>query len=338
MPALKQINQSPRRTGHSIVFGLGVALGCLGGSWNSLAQNYPTKPVRILVGFIPGGGSDFIARFLAQGLTESFGKTFIVDNRPGAGAAIATDLASKAEPDGYTLLLASAGPMGILPALSEKMNYDPLKDFDPITQVVSMPFVLTVHPMLPAKNMRELILLAKSKPGQLNFGSPGFGTTNHLAGEMLKYLAHINIVHVPYKGVAAAMADVMAGQIQILSGDLTTLIPQVNRQKLRALAVTSAKRSSLAPEIPTIDESGVKGYDTSGWFGMVAPSGTDKKILDQLNQAMVKTLTQSLAKERLKSLGGDVVASSISDFTAFIIRDHAKWAELIKAAHLKQSP
>ena len=302
----------------------------------AMAQPYPAKPVRILVGFVPGGGSDFIARLVAQKLTESFGRTVIVDNRPGAGGAIAHELVSKAPADGYTLLLASAGPMGIAPALSAKIPYDALKDFDAVTLVVIMPFVTTVHPSLPVKNMKELIALARARPGQLNFGSPGHGSTNHLSGEMLKLMAKIDLTHVPYKGVAAAMADVMAGQIQILSGDLTTLLPQVKNGRLRAIAVTSAKRSSYAPDIPSYAESGVPGYDTSGWFGIVVPAGTPRAVVERLNSDIAKGITTPDSRERLGTLGGDVIANATSEYSAFIRTEHAKWAKLVAATGLKE--
>ena len=301
------------------------------------AQPYPSKQIRIVVGFVPGGGSDFIARLISAKLTDAFARPVIVENRPGAGAVIATDFVAKAPADGYTLLLGSAGPFGIVPALNPKTPYDSQKDFDPITLVVIMPFVMTVHPSLPVKNVKDLIALAKTKPGQLNFGSPGHGSTNHLANEMLKVMTKIDMTHVPYKGVSSAMTDVIAGQIQILSGDLTTLLPPAKAGRLRAIAVTSAKRSSIAPEIPTIAESGVPGYDTSGWFGMVAPAGTPRAVIERLNTE-VKGITTPESRERLGTLGGDVVANTPAEFAAFIRTDHAKWAKLIAATGLKEKP
>ena len=237
-----------------------------------------------------------------------------------------------------TLLLGSAGPFGIIPALNPKTPYDALKDFEPITLVVIMPFLMTVHPSLPVKNVKDLIALAKTKPGQLNFGSPGHGSTNHLANEMLKIMAKIDLTHVPYKGVSAAMTDVIAGQIQILSGDLTTLLPPAKAGRLRAIAVTSARRSSIAPEIPTIAESGVPGYDTSGWFGIVAPAGTPRGIVERLNAETVKGITTPESRERLGTLGGDVVANTVGEFAAFIRADHAKWAKVVAAAGLRENP
>lgn len=312
----------------------GVALPIAGAQ----AQAYPTKPVRIVVGFVPGGGSDFIARVVAQKLSEPLGRTVVVDNRPGAGGVIATEYVARQPADGYTLLLTSAGPNGIAPAMSAKIAYDPLKDFDAISQVVSMPFMMAVHPSLPVRNVKELVALARARPGQLNFGSAGHGSTNHLVSEMLKLAANINMTHVPYKGVAAAMTDVIAGQIQVMSGDLVTIWPQAKTGKIRAIAVTSAKRSPQAPAIPTIAESGVPGFDTSGWFGVVAPAATPRAITERLNAEIVKGITAADARERLSAMGGDVVASTIADFAAFLRTDHAKWGKVVTAAGLREHP
>ena len=302
------------------------------------AQAYPTKPVRIVVGFVPGGGSDFIARVVSQKIADPLGRTVVVDNRPGAGGVIATEYVARQPADGYTLLLTSAGPNGIVPAMSAKIGYDPLKDFDAITQVVSMPFMMAVHPSLPVKNVKELVTLARARPGQLNFGSAGHGSTNHLVSEMLKLAANINMTHVPYKGVAAAMTDVIAGQIQVMSGDLVTIWPQAKTGKIRAIAVTSAKRSPQAPAIPTIAESGMPGFDTSGWFGVVAPAATPRAITERLNAEIVKGITASDARERLSAMGGDVVASTTADFATFLRTDHAKWGKVVTAAGLREAP
>lgn len=302
------------------------------------AQPYPAKPIRLIVGFVPGGGSDFIARLVAQKITEPLGRAVIVENRPGAGGAIATEYVAKQPADGYTLLLNSAGPNGIIPAMSAKTAYDPLKDFDAITQVVSMPFLIAVHPSLPAKNIKELIALARARPGQLNYGSAGHGSTNHLVNVQLGLAANIQMIHVPYKGVAAAMTDVIAGHIQIMSGDLVTILPQAKNGKVRAIAVTSSKRSTLALLIPTVAESGVPGYDTTGWFGMVTPANTPRMIIERLNSEITKGITAADARERLGAMGGDVVASSTTDFAAFMRVDHAKWAKVVAAAGLREKP
>ncbi len=299
------------------------------------AQSYPAKPLRLVVGFVPGGGSDFIARLVAQKITGPLGRPVVVDNRPGAGGVIATEHVAKAPADGYTLLINSAGPNGIIPAMSPKLGYDPLKDFDAITQVVSMPFLMAVHPSLPVKNIRELITLARARPGQLNFGSAGHGSTNHLVSENLKLAANINLTHVPYKGVAAAMTDAIAGNIQLISGDLVTILPQAKPGKLRAIAVTSGKRSLLVPQIPTIAESGVPGFDTTGWFGVVVPAGTPRAIAERLNTEVATGINAPDAKERLSAMGGDIVGSSTADFTAFMRADHAHWGKVVTAAGLR---
>lgn len=300
------------------------------------AQPYPSKPLRLIVGFVPGGGSDFIARLVSQKIAEPLGRAVIVENRPGAGGAIATEYVAKQPADGYTLLLNSAGPNGIIPAMSAKTAYDPIKDFDAITQVVSMPFLIALHPSLPAKNVKELIALARARPGQLNYGSAGHGSTNHLVNVQLGLAANIRMTHVPYKGVAAAMTDVIAGHIQIMSGDLVTILPQAKNGKVRGIAVTSSKRSTLAPQIPTVAESGVLGYDTTGWFGVVAPAQTPRVIIERLNHEIVKGITAADARERLGAMGGDVIASSTGEFAAFMREDHSKWAKVVTAAGLRE--
>ena len=299
------------------------------------AQPYPAKPIRIVSPFAPGGGVDFTARIVGQKITEALGQPVIVDNRAGAGGVIGTEAVAKAAPDGYTLLLGSAGPMTILPGLSTKLPYDPLKDFAPITLVTSMPFVLVVHPSLPVKSVQDLLALARARPGQLNFASPGNGTTTHLAAELLKTLANVNLVHVPYKGVAPAVTDLLAGQVQFMSGDLSTVMPQVRAGKLRALAVTSAKRSTQVPDLPTIAEAGVPGYDASGWFGVLAPAATPIEIVTRLNTTIVKGISTPESREKLAALGGEVVGNTPAEYAAFLREDLAKWSKLIKTIGLK---
>ncbi len=301
----------------------------------SAAQNYPTKPIRFIVPFAAGGGTDFVARIVGQKLTEALGQPLVIDNRGGAGGAIGTELAARAAPDGYSLLLGSAGPLAIQPGMPGRLPYDPLQDFAPITLVSSMPYVLVAHPSLPAKNVQELIALARAKPGQLNFGAPGSGTTTHLATELFKMLAKIDVVHVPYKGVAPALTDLLAGQVQFMSGDLSTVMPQVKAGRLRALAVTGAQRSTIVPELPTIAESGVPGYAASGWFGVLAPAATPRSIITRLNTVIVKGLMSADARERLAALGGEVVANTPAEFAAYLRDDLAKWSKLIKALGLK---
>ncbi len=305
------------------------------GAGYATAQNYPSKPIRFIVPFAAGGGTDFVARIVGQRLNEALGQPLVIDNRGGAGGAIGTDLAAKAAPDGYTLLLGSAGPLAIQPGLSARLPYDPLRDFAPITLVSSMPYVLLVHPSLPVKSVQELIALARAKPGQLNFGSPGNGTTTHLATELFKMLAKVDVLHVPYKGVAPALADLLAGQVQFMSGDLSTVLPQVKAGRLRALAVTGERRSPNVPELPTIAESGVPGYAASGWFGVLAPAATPRSIITRLNAVIVKGLMNADTRERLVALGGEVVANTPTEFASYLRDDLAKWSKLIKTIGLK---
>ncbi|HEV8517440.1 MAG TPA: tripartite tricarboxylate transporter substrate binding protein [Burkholderiales bacterium] len=305
---------------------------------HAAGQNYPTKPIRLIVPFAAGGGVDFTARVVAQKLGEAYGQPVVADNRAGAAGVIGTELAAKAPPDGYTLLMGSAGPLAILPGVAERVPYDPVRDFAPITLVSSMPFVLVVHPSLAVKSVQDLVALARAKPGQLNYASPGSGATTHLAMELFKALAKVDIVHVPYKGVAPAMSDLLAGQVQLMSGDLSTLMPQIKAGKLRALALSGAKRSALAPELPTIAESGVAGYEASGWFGVLAPAATPRPLVSHLNSAIVKGISDTDARERLAALGGDVVGGTPGEFALRLREDLAKWRNLIKAIGLKAEP
>jgi tripartite-type tricarboxylate transporter receptor subunit TctC len=299
------------------------------------AQPYPSKPIRLIAPFAAGGGADYVARVAGQKIGAALGQPVVIDNRGGAGGAIGTELAARSPADGYTLLLGSQGPFAILPVISPRLAYDPIRDFAPVTVVCSFPFVLVVYPALPVKSVQELIALAQAKPGQLNFGSPGNGSTTHLANELLKVLAKIDVVHVPYKGVAPAVADVLAGQLQFMSGDLSTLMPQVKAGKLRALAITGAKRSPLVPELPTVAEAGLPGYEASGWFGVIAPASTPREIVARLNAVLVAGLTQTDARERLAALGGEVVANTPTEFAARIKEDLAKWRKLVTTIGLK---
>jgi tripartite-type tricarboxylate transporter receptor subunit TctC len=299
------------------------------------AQQYPTKPLRFVVPFAAGGGSDLVARTVAAKITESIGQTVIVDNRAGAAGTIGADIVAKSPPDGHTLLLGSSGPIAINPSLYAKLPYDAARDFAPVSVVTVMPFLLVVHPALPVKSVKELVALAKARPGQLNYGSPGSGSTTHLANELFKSMTGVQITHVPYKGVAPAATDLISGQVQMMSGDLSTLLPHVRSQRMRALAVTGANRSSLLPDVPTVAESGVPGYEASGWFGVLVPAATPPAIIERLNTAVVKGLAAGDARDRLGALGGDVGGSTPEQFAARIKAESAKWAKLIKALGLK---
>jgi tripartite-type tricarboxylate transporter receptor subunit TctC len=304
-------------------------------SWNAHAQNYPSKPIRFVVPFAAGGGSDLVARTVAAKITEALGQTVFVDNRAGAAGTIGADIAAKSPPDGHTLLLGSNGPLAINPSLYAKLPYDASRDFAPVSLVTIMPFVLVVHPSLPVKSLKELVALAKAKPGQLNYGSPGNGSTTHLANELLKSMTGMQVTHIPYKGVAPAATDLISGQVQMMSGDLSTLLPHVRSGRMHALAVTAARRSSLLPDMPTVAEAGVPGYEASGWFGVLVPSGTPQAVVERLNSAIVKGLAMNDARERLATLGGEVGGGPPEHFSTHIRSEAAKWSKLINALGLK---
>ena len=312
---------------------IGVVLICAAACAH--AQTYPTKPIRLIVPFAPAGGTDLVARTVQVKLTETLGQPVVIDNRPGAAGSVGTDIAAKAPPDGHTLLLCSAGPLAINPSLYAKLPYDPARDLAPVTLVTVMPFVLVTHPSLPVKSVKDLIALAKARPGQLNYGTPGNGSTTHLANELLKSMTGIDMTHVPYKGVALAATDLISGQVQVMSGDLSTLLPHVKSGRMRAIATTAAKRSSLLPDLPTVAESGVPGYDASGWFGVCVPAATPRPIVDRLNASIVKGVQSPDSRERLGALGGEVAAGTPEQFAAHIRTEAAKWGKVIRTIGLK---
>jgi tripartite-type tricarboxylate transporter receptor subunit TctC len=299
------------------------------------AQTYPVKPIRFIVPFAAGGGTDIVARTVGAKLSEAVGQPVIVDNRAGAAGTIGAEAAARSAPDGYTLLLASNGPIAINPAYYTKLSYDPLRDFTPVVLVTRMPFLLVTHPALPVRTVKDLVALAKKRPGELNYGSPGAGSTTHLANELLKSMAGINVVHVPYKGVAPAATDLMSGQVQILFGDLNTLVPHVKSARMRAIAVSGLQRSPLLPDVPSVHESGVPGYEATGWFGVLAPAGTPPAIVERLNSAIMKGLAMPDLRERLAALGGEVAGGTPEQFGAHLRAEVAKWGKVIKAIGLK---
>jgi tripartite-type tricarboxylate transporter receptor subunit TctC len=310
--------------------GVGVVLIAALMSFSALAQTYPTKPVRLVVPFPPGGAPDLVARSLAPKLSEELGQPVIVDNRAGAAGIIGMEIVAKSPPDGHVLVMGSAGPVAINPALHKKLSYDVARDFAPISRVTALPFLLVVHPSLPVKSVRDLLALAKAKPGQLNYGSPGNGSTTHLATELLKATTGVKITHVPYKGVAAAATDLMAGQVQILSGDLNTMLPHVNSGRMRGIAVTSERRSPLLADMPTIAESGVPGFEATGWTGLLAPAATPPAVVQRLSETVAKALATPETRSRVGALGGDVASSTPEQFAVYIRSEIAKWGKLIK--------
>lgn len=289
---------------------------------------YPAKPIHLIIPYPPGGATDIIGRALAQKLGDALGQPVVVDNRAGAGAGIGADFVAKAAPDGYTLLIGTTGSHTINPAIYSKLPYDPVRDFAPVTLLATYCNVLVVAPDLPVQNLKQLIELAKAKPGTVTFGSAGNGSSNHLSGELLASMAGVRMQHVPYKGSAPALIDVMAGQTNFMFDILSTSLPQIKAGKVRALAWTGPTRSSLIPEVPTVAESGLPGYEVVGWFGLFAPAGTPRDIVNRLNAETAKILKLPELKEKL--IGYDTASSTPEQFAAIIKADIATWAKVVK--------
>jgi tripartite-type tricarboxylate transporter receptor subunit TctC len=313
---------------------LAAAFALMVGQALALAQGYPNRVVRIIVPTVAGGGGDTIARLLAQGFSERWGRQVVVDNRTGASSIIGTDAVAKAPPDGHTLLQALS-TLTINPSAHKKLPYDTLRDFAPITQAVWVPNLLIVHPSLPAKSVKELIALARAKPGQIMFASSGYGTSNHLALELFANMAQVRLTHVPYKSAGPAMIDIMAGQVTIMATNLIGALPQARAGKVHALAVTSLTRAPSAPDIPTVSETGLPGYEFVQWYGLLAPAGTPREIIDKIQRDAAAILQAQEAKERLATDGGAIAASSPDEFAAFIKSEIDKWAKVFRAAGLK---
>ena len=308
-----------------------AALLCASSSY-AVAQNYPSRTARMIVPWTAGGTADLMARIASQKFSESFGQQFVVDNRPGAGGLIGTDQVAKAAPDGYTLLLATTAPNSVAPSLYAKLPFDPVRDFASISLMATTCYVLSVHPSMPVSNARQLVALAKSRPGQLTFSSPGSGTPNHLSGEMLKMLTGIDMQHVPFKGSAQAISDVIGGQIALSFENIVVASPFVKNGRLKALAVTSAKRANALPSVPTMAESGVAGFEAVGWFGVVAPAAIPKDILAKLNTEMARMLASPDVKERISSLGAEVVSTTPEGMDQFNQAQIALWGKVVKAS------
>lgn len=298
------------------------------------AQDYPLKPVRLIVPFAPGGGTDLSARIIAQKLGESFGANFVVDNRPGAAGIVGTEMLARSKPDGYVLVVVSSSH-AINPAMYPKLPYDTARDFAPVSLLLSGPALLVVHPSLPAKNARELIALAKSRPGLLTFASAGHGTPPHMGGELFKALAGIDITHIPYKGNGPAYTDLMAGQVSIMFPNIATAMPYAKTGRMRALGVGGRQRSAIAPEIPTIAESGLPGYEMSSWFGLLAPAGTPAPIVTRLQQEIARIFKQADVREKLLAQGVEPVGGTPQEFAAFLNAETAQWTKVIRASGLK---
>ena len=318
---------------HAARFALALFGGLFAGALVAAEAKYPTKPIRFIAPFVPGGPTDTMARLLSAKMNETMGVPVVVDNRGAAGGIVGFELVSKAAADGYTLLLGSAGGLTMNPSLYSKLPYDPARDYQPITQITSGPQLLVVHPSVAAKSVQDLIALAKSKPGQLNFASAGTG--NRVAAELFKLQSNIDIVNVSYKGTGQALTDLIGGQVQIMFPTALIAVQQVRAGKLRAIGVTSAKRTGVLPDVPTIAESGMPGFEAVSWHGVLAPAGTPKPVIARLHGEIVKALNQADSKERLNSQGLDVIGSSPEEFTAYIRSERAKYDKVIRTAGLK---
>jgi tripartite-type tricarboxylate transporter receptor subunit TctC len=301
----------------------------------SAAQNYPERVVRIVNPYPPGGSVDVMARILAQKLSDNLGQQFIVENRAGGGGNTGSDFVAKAEPDGYTLLFTAPGPLTVNQTLYSKLSFDPAKDFAPIALFATAPIVLIVNPAVPANDVRQLIALAKKEPGKINFASAGNGTTNHLSGELFKSMAQIDIVHVPYRGAGPAMNDLVGGHVQMFFDLMPVVLPQIAAGKVRALANAGARRPAALPNVPTVAEQGLAGFDASSWYGLVAPAKTPEPVLAKLRDEVAKALKAPDMVARIQELGSEPGTAFGKDFGTFMAAETGKWAEVIRASGAK---
>jgi tripartite-type tricarboxylate transporter receptor subunit TctC len=303
--------------------------------WSSAcacAADYPTRAIHLIVPFAPGGGNDTVARLVSDGVTAELGQPVVVENRPGAGGVVGAEAVARAPADGYTLFLGGVGSHAINPNLHAHLSYDPIRDFAPITLVASAPLVLVVHPSVPAKSVRELVALAKAQPGHLNYASNGNGSSSHLAAVMFDSMTGADMVHVPYKGLSPALTDLLSGQVQLMFSSVVAILPHVKAGKLRALAVSSPARMALLPDLPTIAESGVPGYESSSWYGILAPAGTPPEVVKRLNAALVKVIAQPAFRDALAREGAEPVGNSPEAFGAFIKAEKERLGDVIRQA------
>jgi tripartite-type tricarboxylate transporter receptor subunit TctC len=306
----------------------------LAAATSALAQTFPAKPVRVVVAFPPGGGTDIVARLLAPKLSDIWGQQVIVDNRAGASGVIGTEFAARSAPDGHTLFMGTLGNLAVNQHLIAKMPVDPLRDFAPITQVVAVHFVMVAHPSLPARNVNELIALARERPGQINYSSSGPGGAPHLAGELFKSMAKVNLVHVPYKGSSPSFQDLLGGQVSLTCDSLVQALPYIRDKRLIALAVLGTTRSPLLPDVPTVAES-LPGYELTNWFGLVAPAATPRAIIVKIHADVIKVLQDAGVSEKLSAMGATAVGNTPEQFGAVMRADSEKWAKLIREADIR---
>jgi tripartite-type tricarboxylate transporter receptor subunit TctC len=299
------------------------------------AQDYPAKPIRFIVPFPPGGGNDTIARMLGQRISASTGQQVLVDNRPGAGGTIGAEAAARAPADGYTMFLAGVATHGINPNLRRKLPYDPVKDFDAVSLIASAPLLVVVHPSMPAKSIKELISLAKAKPGVINYASNGNGSSSHMAVELFNMMTGTRMTHIPYKGLSAALTDLLSGEVQVMFSSAVAALPQVKSRRLRALAMTGARRSPAIPDIPTVAEAGVPGYETGSWYGVVVPAGSPRAAIDRLSREIQTIVKSPEITSRLNDEAVIPVGSTSEAFDKHIRAELARWAKVIKAAKIE---
>lgn len=299
------------------------------------AQTWPGKPVRLLVGFAPGGSTDIVARLIAQEMGKNIGQQVVVENRPGAGSAIAAELTAKAPPDGHTIFACTTGVFAIMPFLYSRLGYNHEKDLVPVTQTGSLPYIIVLHPSLPARNVKELVALARARPGQINFASSGIGTASHLSAEYFKNAAKLDLVHVPYKGTGNAMSDLLAGQVVLMFDQPVSSMPMVQAGKLKVLGITSSQRFPTMKEIPTVAEQGLHGFEAISWSGVCAPGGTPKAIVDRLYTEVAKVLKVPEIRDRLLRDGIEPVGSTPDEFLAHTRREAQKWSKVVRDANVK---
>jgi tripartite-type tricarboxylate transporter receptor subunit TctC len=307
---------------------LAAALACA--ATLSFAQGFPEKPIRFVIGFTPGGPSDILARALGQKLAERWNQQVVIENRPGAGGNVAAEAVARSAPDGYTWLLGNNSILATNQSLYRQLGYDPVKDFAPVSLVALQPNILVVNPQVPANSVMELVSLAKKHPGKLNYASSGSGAAAHLAGELFKTMAGVDLVHVPYKGAQPALTDVIAGQVQVMFATSASVIPFIKAGKLRALAVTTAQRSPSVPELPTVAEAGVPGFEAITWHGVVVPAATPAPLIERLNRDIVGVLRMPDLRERLATFGAEVVAGTPREFADYIAAEIPKWAKVVR--------
>jgi tripartite-type tricarboxylate transporter receptor subunit TctC len=327
------MKRNPVVSGRAIA--LIVAIAGLAGATAASAQAFPSKTIRFIVGFAPGGSTDIVARLIAQEMAKNVGQQVVVDNRPGAGSAIAAEVTAKAPPDGHTLFACTTGVFAIMPFLYSKLGYNHEKDLVPVTQTGSLPYIIVLHPSLPAKNVKEFIALARARPGQINFASSGIGTASHLSAEYFKNEARLDLVHVPYKGTGNAMADLLAGQVVLMFDQPVSSLPHVQAGKLKVLGITSLKRFQTLPEIPTVAEQGLPGFEAISWAGVCAPGGTPRPIVDRLYNEIAKVLKVPEIRDRLLRDGIEPVGSTPEQFLQHTRSEAAKWGKVVRDARVK---